>query len=149
MSAPAAPPAAPRQPSAPSDEKALRRAAEAGDAAAQFNLGVLSDSRVDDNGYPIPGDRAEALRWLLLAANNGLPRAQLRLAELYADSAPVSGDRVRACAWFLVAAPGLIGVQRATAEAGYRTLAARFSPGRKAKARSLATRLSTALRSRA
>ncbi len=41
---------------------------------------------LDDNGYTIPGDRAEALRWLLLAAGNGLPRAQLRLAELYADS---------------------------------------------------------------
>ena len=30
----------------------LRLAAESGDAAAQFNLGVLFDSREDDNGYP-------------------------------------------------------------------------------------------------
>ncbi|OWJ55886.1 sel1 repeat family protein [Inquilinus limosus] len=126
---------------APSDFKALRRAAEAGDAAAQFNLGVLSDSRIDDNGYAVPGDRAEALRWLEQAAAGGLPRAQLRLATLYADSRPASGDRVRAGAWFLVAAARLTGAQRAAAEAGYRALAAGLSAGRRAKACGLAARL--------
>ena len=34
----------------------LRLAAESGDAAAQFNLGVLFDSREDDNGYAIEGN---------------------------------------------------------------------------------------------
>src|SRR5208282_2097639 len=43
-------------------------AAESGDAAAQFNLGVLYDSRLDDNGYAIEGNRAEAMKWLLAAA---------------------------------------------------------------------------------
>lgn len=148
MSAPADPAAAPRLAPASSDLKALRRAAEAGDAAAQYNLGVISDSRLDDNGYTIPGDRAEALRWLLLAAGNGLPRAQLRLAELYADSPAASGDRVRAGAWFLVAAARATGAQRAAAQAGYRTLAAGLSPGRRAKACGLATRLAAPLRSR-
>lgn len=148
MNAPADRLAPPRLTPATSDLKALRRAAEAGDAAAQFNLGVLSDSRLDDNGYTIAGDRAEALRWLLLAAGNGLPRAQLRLAELYADSPAASGDRVRAGAWFLVAAAGATGVQRAAAETGYRTLAAGLSPGRRAKARGLATRLAATLGSR-
>ena len=145
MTAPADRIMPPRPVSAPSDAKALRRAAEAGDPAAQFNLGVLSDSRVDDNGYAVPGDRAEALRWLRLAAGNGLPRAQLRLAALYAESPLASGDQVRACAWFLVAAARLTGVQRAAAEAGCRALAGRLSPGRMARARGLAARLTAAL----
>ena len=42
----------------------LRLAAESGDAAAQFNLGVLFDSREDDNGYAIEGNRAQAIKWL-------------------------------------------------------------------------------------
>jgi TPR repeat protein len=42
----------------------LRIAAESGEAAAQFNLGVLYDSRLDDNGYAIKGDRAEAIKWV-------------------------------------------------------------------------------------
>ena len=60
----------------------LRLAAESGDAAAQFNLGVLFDSREDDNGYAIEGNRGQAIKWLLAAAEQGLPRAQSRLAEL-------------------------------------------------------------------
>ena len=65
--------------------KHLRHAAESGEAAAQFNLGILSDSRVDDNGYATEGNRAEAIKWLLAAAEQGLPRAQSRLAEFYAN----------------------------------------------------------------
>jgi TPR repeat protein len=49
-------------------------AAESGDAAAQFNHDVLCDSRLDDNGYAIKGNRAEAMKWLLAAAEQGLPR---------------------------------------------------------------------------
>src|SRR6516164_5512720 len=60
-------------------------AAKSGDAAAQFNLGVLYDSRLDDNGYAIEGNRAEAMKWLLAAAEQGLPRAQSKLAEMYAS----------------------------------------------------------------
>src|ERR1700751_2639156 len=74
----------------------LRLAAESGDAAAQFNLGVLSDSRLDDNGYTIEGDRAESLKWLPAAAEQGLPRAQSRLAELYAGGPNASENFVNA-----------------------------------------------------
>jgi len=42
--------------------KHLLLAAERGDAAAQFNLGVLCDSRQDDNGYVIEGNRVEAIK---------------------------------------------------------------------------------------
>src|ERR1700741_3944007 len=62
----------------------LRLAAGSGGAAAQFNLGVLFDRRLGDNGYAIEGNRAESLKWLLAAAEQGLPRAQSRLAEVYA-----------------------------------------------------------------
>src|SRR3984893_6388355 len=46
----------------------LRLAAASGDAAAQFNLGVLFDSREDDNGYAIESNRGQAIKWLLAAA---------------------------------------------------------------------------------
>jgi TPR repeat protein len=69
----------------------LRLAAESGDAAAQFNRGVLFDSREDDNGYAIEGNRTQAIKWLLAAAEQGLPRAQSRLAELYAGGPNASG----------------------------------------------------------
>jgi TPR repeat protein len=39
-----------------STRKHLLFAAESGDAAAQFNLGVFYDSRLDDNGYAIEGN---------------------------------------------------------------------------------------------
>jgi TPR repeat protein len=96
----------------------LRLAAESGDAAAQFNLGVLFDSREDDNGYAIEGNRTQAIKWLLAAAEQGLPRAQSRLAELYAGGP--TGNLVNACAWFLLATkkfarysptPGSVGVR--------------------------------------
>ena len=41
--------------------KHLILAAESGNAAAQFNLGVLCDSRLDDNGYAVEGNRAEVV----------------------------------------------------------------------------------------
>src|SRR5260370_28718514 len=81
----------------------LRIAAESGEAAAQFNLGVLYDSRMDDNGYAIESHRADAIRWLLAAAEQGLPRAQIRLAELYADGPNASGNYVNTGFWFLLA----------------------------------------------
>ena len=66
-------------------EKRLIEAAEAGDAGSQCNLGILYDNGVDDNGYAVEGNRPQAVRWLLAAAEQGLPRAQIKLAEVYAD----------------------------------------------------------------
>ena len=60
----------------PNTTRLLLLAAESGDAAAQFNLAVLCESRLDDNGYPIEGNRTAAMKWLLAAAEQGLPRAQ-------------------------------------------------------------------------
>jgi TPR repeat protein len=75
------------EPRAKSDgvEKRLLQAAEAGDALAQCNLGILYDNGLDDNGYIAEGGRPQAVKWLLAAAEQGLPRAQVKLAEVYAD----------------------------------------------------------------
>src|SRR5436190_2530538 len=92
--------------------KHLILAAESGDPAAQFNLGVLYDSRLDDNGYAIEGNREEAMKWLLAAAEQGLPRAQSKLAEMYAGDRATAEDFINACAWFLLATRGLRGIHR-------------------------------------
>ena len=120
--------------------KHLRHAAESGEAAAQFNLGVLSDSRVDDNGYATEGDRAEAIKWLLAAAEQGLPRAQSRLAEFYADDPNASGNLVNACAWFLLAIQNSRGIHRHQARSGYERVATRLTPSQLTEAKRLAGR---------
>jgi len=116
----------------------LRHAAESGDAAAQFNLGVLCDSRLDDNGYAIESDRMAAIKWLQAAAEQGLPRAQSRLAELYAGGANVSENYVNACAWFLLATRSSRGIYRHHARSGYEGVAARLTPAQLTEAKRLA-----------
>jgi TPR repeat protein len=59
-----------------STTKHLLVAAESGDAASQLISVSLYDSRLDDNGHAVEGNRAEAMKWLLAAAEQGLPRAQ-------------------------------------------------------------------------
>jgi len=113
----------------------LRLAAESGDAAAQFNLGVLFDSREDDNGYAIEGNRTQAIKWLLAAAEQGLPRAQSRLAELYAGGPNASGNLVNACAWFLLATKSSRGIHRHQARSEYERISTRLTPAQITKAR--------------
>jgi TPR repeat protein len=116
----------------------LRIAAESGEAAAQFNLGILYDSRLDDNGYVIESDRAEAIKWLLAAAEQGLPRAQSRLAELYAAGSNASGNYVNACAWFLLATASSRGIHRHQARSAYERIAASLTPAQVTEAKRLA-----------
>ena len=116
----------------------LRLAAESGDAAAQFNLGVLYNSRLDDNGYAIESNQAEAIKWLLAAAEQGLPHAQSKLAELYADGTKRSENYVNACAWFLLATTTARGIHRHHARSGYERVAARLTPAQLTKAKRLA-----------
>src|ERR1700737_3747654 len=106
----------------------LRIAAESGEAAAQFNLGVLYDSRMDDTGYAIETHREDATRWLLGAAEQGLPRAQSRLAELYADGPNASGNYVNACVWFLLATTSSRGIHRDPPRQEYNGAAPRLRP---------------------
>src|ERR1700731_300742 len=113
----------------------LRLAAESGDAAAQFNLGVLFDSREDDNGYAIEGNRTQAIKWLLAAAEQGLPRAQSRLAELYAGGPNASGNLVNAFAWFLLATKSSRGIHRHQARSEYERISTRLTPAQIIKAK--------------
>ena len=127
----------------------LRLAAESGDAAAQFNLGVLFDSRFDDNGYAVAGNRVEAIRWLLAAAEQGLPRAQSRLAELYAGGPKAPANYVNACAWFLLATANARGIHRDRARSGYERTAAHLTPAQLVRAKRMAGRWRATARPRA
>ncbi len=119
-------------------EKRLLQAAEAGDARAQCNLGILFDNGVDDNGYAVVGNRPQAVRWLLAAAEQGLPRAQVKLAQVYADGPDISGSHATACGWFLLAAMSLRGVHRHSARTGYERIASHLTPAQLAQARCFA-----------
>ena len=96
----------------------VRMTAEQGDATAQFNLGILCGNGLDDNGRAVVGNRTEAIGWLRKAANQGLSRAQCKLAEVYAEG-DSQGDMERACAWFLVAMDNTDGGGRQGAHDGY------------------------------
>jgi len=118
--------------------KLMLAAAETGDATSQFNLGVIYDNRLDDNGKAVRGNRAEAIKWLRQAAEQGLPHAQTKLAEVYAGGSQAGGDHVRACTWFLCAASSSSGAHRQKAQSGYERLSAQMPPGQIAKANRLA-----------
>jgi len=119
-------------------EKRLFKAAEGGDARSQYNLGILYGSGLDDNGYAVEVDRPQTLRWLLAAAEQGLPRAQVKLAEVYAEGPDISGSHATACGWFLLAAMGLRGIHLHRAQSGYERIAAHLTPAQIAKARRFA-----------
>jgi hypothetical protein len=124
--------------------KRLLLAAAQGDADAQFNLGVMYDNRIDDhnnavrptddNGYDVDSNRAEAMKWLLCAAEQGLPRAQTRLAELYAEGPDAALHYVKACQWFILAMTSLHGFHFERAQAGYDRLSALLTPAQLATA---------------
>ncbi len=119
--------------------KDLIAAAEKGDATSQFNLGVAHENLSNDIGsLGAKSNRAEAIRWLQQAAQQGLPRAQARLARIYAGGAEASGDDVRACTWFLLAATSLSGAQRQSAQSGYDRLSRQMAPAQIAKAQRMA-----------
>jgi hypothetical protein len=100
-------------------EKHLLHAAERGDAEAQFNLGVMYENGLDDSRYAVEGSRPEALRWLRAAADQGLLRAQVKLAEIYAAEPHLPGSSVKACGWFLLATKSSHGAHLQKAQSGY------------------------------
>ena len=76
----------------------LRARAEAGDAQAQFNLGLRYDNAQD---------YAEALRWYRLGAEQGQFAAMRNLGLMYAEGRGVPQDDVQAHMWINLAASRL------------------------------------------
>src|ERR1019366_8653341 len=56
----------------------LRTLATEGDAAAQYNLGLIYE-----NGTGVPQDYAESVRWYRKSAEQGLANAQYNLGYIY------------------------------------------------------------------
>jgi TPR repeat protein len=119
-------------------EKRLHQAAEAGDARAQCNLGILYGNGLDDNGHVVKANRTQAVRWLLAAAEQGLAPAQVKLAEAYAEERDMSGSHATACGWFLLASRGLHGIHRHRARSGYERIVSRLTPAQITAARRFA-----------
>ena len=119
-------------------KKHLLQAAERGDAEAQFNLGVMHENGSDDSRYAVEGNRPEAIRWLLAAAEQGLPRAQIKLAEMYAGEPDTPESSVKACGWLLLAAKSLCGAHLQSAQATYRRVSASLTPAEIDQARGFA-----------
>jgi len=107
----------------------LLQAAEKGDAGSQFNLGVLYANDFDDNRDAVEGNRVEAVRWLLAAAEQGLPRAQIKLAELYAAASDMAEGHVKAGGWYLLATTSLRGAYLHKAQSGYERVCLHLTPG--------------------
>lgn len=116
-------------------EKHLLQAAERGDAEAQFNLGIIYENGLDDSRYAVEGSRPEAMRWLLAAAEQGLPRAQIKLAEIYAGAPEMPENSVKACGWYLLATASLRGAHLEKAQSAYQRAAFLLTPSQIAEVR--------------
>jgi TPR repeat protein len=77
----------------------LRRLAEAGDADAAFNLGLLYDL-----GHGVPEDFVEAMDWYRRAAALGNATAAFNVGVLYDAGRGVPEDRAEAARWYRRAA---------------------------------------------
>ena len=98
--------------------------AQQGDAAAQFNVGVLYEK-----GAGVAQDYAEAARWYLKAARQGDPDAQYDVAVMYERGTGVAQDLETARKWYgmVIANPQTGGASLATKERARQRLA-KLSP---------------------
>lgn len=80
-------------------EAAIRKAAKAGNAEAQFRLGVMYG-----NGDGVPLDYGQAREWLEKAVVQGHENAVITLAWMYANGTGVDMDEERARELYLQAA---------------------------------------------
>ena len=76
-----------------------RKAADQGDADAQYNLGVMYD-----NGQGVPQDYAAAVSWYRKAADQGDADAQYNLGVMYDNGQGVPQDYAAAVSWYRKAA---------------------------------------------
>lgn len=103
----------------------LIQAAERGNAEAQFNLAIMYENGLVDSRYVAEGNHSEAIKWLLAAAEQGLPRAQMKLAEMYGEE---PDGAVQACEWYLLAAQGLHGAQLQKVQSAYERASLGLTP---------------------
>lgn len=115
--------------------KHLLQAAERGDAELQFNLGVIYENGLDDSRYVVEGSRPQAMRWFLAAAEQGLPRAQLKLAEIHGAEPDIQESSVTACRWYLLAMTSLRGAHLQKAQSAYQRVSFRLTPSQTAEVR--------------
>jgi len=76
-----------------------RPLAEHGNAAAQYNLGIMYE-----NGRGVKRDYAEALRWYRKAVDQNYADAQINLGTMYANGEGVEQDTDEALRWYRKAA---------------------------------------------
>ena len=98
--------------SARAEFASLRAKAEAGNAAAQFDLGIMYRA-----GAGVPKDEVEAVKWYRKSAEQGNDRAQFNLGFMYATGDGVPKDLVQAHMWWNIAgAKGNEGAKKNLAE---------------------------------
>ena len=81
------------------DLETLRKKAEAGDAVAQYNLGLMYEK-----GTGLTEDKVEAAKWYRKAAEQGDANAQVALGLMYFGASGVPLDYAEAVKWFRRAA---------------------------------------------
>jgi TPR repeat protein len=112
-----------------------RRAADQGDAVAQFNLGVRYA-----NGQGVPQNDELAGRWYRRAAQQGHARAQSNLGVLYANGQGVPKDVIRAYMWLTIAVAGSRGDDGKPAIANQTTVASDLTAAQIEQAQEMARR---------
>ena len=76
-----------------------RRAAELGDASAQFKMALMYD-----RGNGMPQDYTEAVRWYRKSAEQGFVEAQYNLGSMYDSGVGVPQEYAEAVIWYRKAA---------------------------------------------
>jgi len=111
-----------------------RKAAEQGDASAQYNLGLMYE-----HGQGVPQNYAEAVKWYRKAAEQGNAMAQWALGIMHGLGRGVPRDDVQAHAWLNLAVSRLSpGEKRDKAAEARDIVAKRMTPAQISEAQKLA-----------
>jgi TPR repeat protein len=92
----------------------IKPKAEAGDAASQYELGLLYAI-----GQGVPKDDAQAVKWYRKAAEQNLPQAQYELGLRYSNGNGVAKDSAEAAKWYRKAADQGLAAAQTTLAACY------------------------------
>ena len=111
---------------------AAREAADGGDSAAQYRLGVMYGL-----GLGVAQNYAEAVKWYRKSAASGDPRAQSNLGFMYGTGRGVPQDFIQAYAWYNVASASGEDTARKNRDA----VAERMSPSQLEQAQKLSSNL--------